>query len=55
MGRNKKNIDDKKPSLNVMINEVLLSKIDGIAEKDNKKRSQLIEHILKDYISKNYS
>jgi metal-responsive CopG/Arc/MetJ family transcriptional regulator len=53
MGRKKINIEDKKPTMNIMINEILLSKIDKIAEKDNINRSNLIEQILKDYINKN--
>jgi len=52
MGRKKMSIDEKKPMLTLLINENLMNKIDDIAKEKNINRSQFIEKILNEYISK---
>jgi len=52
MGRKKLTDDEKKPTITLHINENLLSKIDNIAKEKNINRSQFIETIVKDFITK---
>ena len=51
MGRNRKSIEEKKPSLTININENLLKKVDDISTKKGYKRSKLIEKLLFDYVN----
>ncbi len=44
------NKEDKKPSINININENLLNKINNLVEKSDDKISQLIERLLIEYI-----
>jgi len=50
MGRNKKNLENRKKHLTINIDECILNKIDEIIEKSGDKRSGLIEKLLNDYI-----
>ena len=52
MGRKKMSADEKKPKIKIVINENLISKIDDIAKEKNINRSQFIENILSDFITK---
>jgi len=51
MSRNRKSIEEKKPSLTININENLLKKVDDISTKKGYKRSKLIEKLLFDYVN----
>ncbi len=52
MARLKMNKDEQKSKVSLNINETLLSKIDNILEKGDK-RSRLIERLVKKYIEDN--
>jgi len=52
MGRKKMSPEEKKPKIKVVINEILMDKIDDIAKKENINRSQFIEKILIEKINK---
>lgn len=49
MARKKITEEEKKAHLTININEALLERLD---EKDNEKRSRLIERLIKEYIEK---
>ena len=50
MSRRKMTEEEKKSKLTVNINENLLKKVDELVEKNEDKRSRLIERLLNDYI-----
>jgi len=52
MSRKKLTEEEKKSKLTINVNENLLQKVDEILKPTSKKRSQLIEELLIEYINK---
>jgi len=52
MPRKKLTEEEKKSKLTININENLLQKIDELLKKKSKKRSTLIDELLREYINK---
>jgi metal-responsive CopG/Arc/MetJ family transcriptional regulator len=52
MGRRKMTINEKKKNVTLLVNENLLSKVDGIITETGDKRSRLIERLIIEYIEK---
>jgi len=46
------NKEDKKQTLSIRVNKLLLERLDLHLKENNDKRSRLIERLLKDYINK---
>jgi metal-responsive CopG/Arc/MetJ family transcriptional regulator len=53
MARRKMLKEEKKINLNILINEVLMNRIDIEIEKNNDKRSKFIERLLYKYVEDN--
>jgi metal-responsive CopG/Arc/MetJ family transcriptional regulator len=53
MARRKMLKEEKKINLNILINELLINRIDLKLEKSNDKRSRLIERLLIKYVEEN--
>jgi metal-responsive CopG/Arc/MetJ family transcriptional regulator len=53
MARRKMLKEEKKINLNILINELLINRIDLELEKSNDKRSRLVERLLTKYVEEN--